>query len=286
MLSVSSAVFERHLSALRRHAHPAFLSDLVDGLRSDAPPPRMVALTFDDAYADTLREVEPLLRTYGIPATVFVPTGLLGTEPWWDRLARILCTAGQLPADIVVPAGEGGQFRRALTDGERSSPPGSGVRALLTSEVYDALRSLSQEAQAAFLDALEDEMGASCDTVREVVVSAAEVAELDGSELFEVGSHSVTHPVLTESPMHARRSEVEGSRQTLEALVGRTVDLFSYPNGARDPETDELLREAGYRAGCASQPGVATTDADPFALPRFWPVEDADHVDRLVRHWL
>lgn len=42
-------------------------------------------LTFDDAYRGAVRNALPELRSRGLPATVFVAPGLLGTDGfWWD----------------------------------------------------------------------------------------------------------------------------------------------------------------------------------------------------------
>jgi peptidoglycan/xylan/chitin deacetylase (PgdA/CDA1 family) len=43
----------------------------------------MVAITFDDAFAHVFDRVIPILRKYDLPATIFVPTGHLGSAPRW-----------------------------------------------------------------------------------------------------------------------------------------------------------------------------------------------------------
>ena len=48
-----------------------------------APPPGLAALSFDDGMDNNLTVLAPLLREYGIPATVYVITGLIGEpNPW------------------------------------------------------------------------------------------------------------------------------------------------------------------------------------------------------------
>jgi peptidoglycan/xylan/chitin deacetylase (PgdA/CDA1 family) len=45
---------------------------------TEPPRSRAVAITFDDAFASVLELARPLLVRYGMPATVFVPTDLVG----------------------------------------------------------------------------------------------------------------------------------------------------------------------------------------------------------------
>ena len=49
------------------------------------PPPGLAALSFDDGMEDNHSVLLPILREYGIPATIYVTTGFLGgPNPWMD----------------------------------------------------------------------------------------------------------------------------------------------------------------------------------------------------------
>ncbi len=62
------------------------VSELVETLRGDEPPPGLVALSFDDGMDDNHAVVLPIMREYGLPATVYVATGLIGKpNPWMAR---------------------------------------------------------------------------------------------------------------------------------------------------------------------------------------------------------
>ena len=81
------------------------VSELVDAGRGSAPPPGLAALSFDDGMHDNLTVVLPLLREYGIPATVYVATGLSGRpNPWIDPRAGMR----MLTRDEVVELADGG----------------------------------------------------------------------------------------------------------------------------------------------------------------------------------
>jgi peptidoglycan/xylan/chitin deacetylase (PgdA/CDA1 family) len=62
--------FERQLRWLREnHFHFATLSELSG---ENPPPPRTVAITFDDGYEDNFTTALPLLRRYGARATLYL----------------------------------------------------------------------------------------------------------------------------------------------------------------------------------------------------------------------
>lgn len=74
--------FARQMEWLARHYQPIAMGRLVGLLRADRPlPERSVAVTIDDGYLDAYTHAYPILRRLGIPATLFVPVGLVGRRP-------------------------------------------------------------------------------------------------------------------------------------------------------------------------------------------------------------
>ena len=59
------------------------VAELAARARGGEPPPGLVALSFDDGMRDNHAVVLPLLQEYGIPATVYVVSGIIGKpNPW------------------------------------------------------------------------------------------------------------------------------------------------------------------------------------------------------------
>ena len=59
------------------------VADLVDRKGDGEPPAGLLALSFDDGLHDNHEVLLPILREYGIPATVYVMTGYIGQPyPW------------------------------------------------------------------------------------------------------------------------------------------------------------------------------------------------------------
>jgi peptidoglycan/xylan/chitin deacetylase (PgdA/CDA1 family) len=60
--------------------YPVTVAELVSSRSGRPLPPRPVALTFDDAYADFYSAALPVLRAHGFRATLYVPTAYVGAS--------------------------------------------------------------------------------------------------------------------------------------------------------------------------------------------------------------
>lgn len=83
------------------------------------------------------------------------------------------------------------------------------------------------------------------------VLRWAQVQEMAAAGI-EFGSHTCTHPELTQIPLAQRRDEIVRSRHDLQAKLGTEVASFCYPRGKLDEATIQLVSEAGYRCGVVS----------------------------------
>jgi peptidoglycan/xylan/chitin deacetylase (PgdA/CDA1 family) len=83
---VTPAALDEQLGYLRSAGfYGTTLEEWAEARRLNRPlPGRAVLLTFDDAYVDFQEEAWPILRRYGFPATLFVPTAHVGDSNVWD----------------------------------------------------------------------------------------------------------------------------------------------------------------------------------------------------------
>ncbi len=85
----------------------------------------------------------------------------------------------------------------------------------------------------------------------------------------EIGSHTRTHPFLTQLPPDQAREEITSSRKELEDLFGRPILHFCYPYGDWNERVRDLVAEAGYKTACTTDPGINRPGVSPLALKRF-----------------
>lgn len=98
-------------------------------------------------------------------------------------------------------------------------------------------------------------------------VSKSQLRELS-ERGFEVGSHSVTHSLLTDLAPERVREELSESKDALEQLTGRKVAHFSCPGGRWSPLVARLAAELGYESVATSRVGVNDRASDRFRLAR------------------
>jgi peptidoglycan/xylan/chitin deacetylase (PgdA/CDA1 family) len=87
-------------------------------------------------------------------------------------------------------------------------------------------------------------------------------------ETVLIGSHTVTHPMLTLLEKNEAKSEIRESRTQLERLVRKPVKLFSFPYGAFNEELVTCCREEGYERVFSTLPLLANTTPKEFITGR------------------
>jgi peptidoglycan/xylan/chitin deacetylase (PgdA/CDA1 family) len=273
--------FAEQMAVLRREANPISLDEMIEGLKIGSLPPRAVAVTFDDGYADNLYQAKPVLEEHEIPATLFVASGYLGRRFWWDELAYLLRDSETLPQEISVEAA-GKTFQWRLPDADKESGH------LLLEETYRDMLGFTAEQQEQALQQLRQlivpaHKQSNCNGR---ALTPDELQDFSSNGLVTIGSHSVSHPLLASLSRESQRQEIEWSKRDLEALLGKSVNSFSYPNGSYDKTTRSLVQDAGYAYACASHNDVSSVKTDRFNLPRFWiPDQNGSQFSGWLRRW-
>jgi peptidoglycan/xylan/chitin deacetylase (PgdA/CDA1 family) len=299
-LCVSEDNFVAQLEVINERANPIPLQKLISAKRDTELPQRPVSLTFDDGYLDNLKAAKPLLEHFQTPATMFLTTGYFAAahEYWWDALERIVFGHALPNGNLTLEINK--QTHTWTVDTSSCATlPGDTWRAweeprnsrdALYQSLYKILSPLTLNEKHAVLKQLESWSGAE-PLIREGYrsVTVSEARELAASPQIEVGAHTVTHPVLSSQSVAVQKSEIQESAHTLERLIEKPVTSFAYPYGKRSHytrKTVSLLRESGFRCGCANFWGVVTTRTNRYELPRIQALNcGADEFSREMDLW-
>jgi len=276
-VSATPQEFGRHMDYVAEHFQPVSLAQvegaLIDGLRL---PRRPLLLTFDDGYRDNLTNALPVARDRGIPMTVFLATGFIGSgRPFpWDLAAWCFAHTKRTRVDLPV-IGE----QSWATEQEREEVLGSWL---------EALKRRPEVEREAATAALPDCLGMTVPPggFPDLCLSWAEVRAM-AAEGVAFGAHTEQHPILTRVPGDRARREVRQSKRRIEEELGRPVTAFAYPNGGRADVNDgisRLLHEEGYRLAFTLLPGpdrIRAARRAPLNLRRAY-IHHGDHVARFA----
>ncbi|MBI1766323.1 MAG: polysaccharide deacetylase family protein [Acidobacteria bacterium] len=301
-LHLPPARFAEQLDIIKRHATVLRLDELVRGLNEGKLPRRAVVITFDDGYANNLTHAKPLLEKYGVPATIFIASGYLGgqREFWSDELERLLLTPGRLPAHLRLringhsPAWdlrEAADYQPSDYARHRTwnawQPETPTLRHTVYRALYQEMQTLPQTEQQRVLAELQAQVEfTAAPRPLHRFLTLAELHSLAQDELIEIGSHTVTHPLLPHLSPAEQEGEIHDSKIALEEITGRPVTSFAYPYGRYTAETARIVRATGFLSACAAEGTVTQAKADLFQLPRC-PVQDWDgaQFERLLTWW-
>lgn len=245
-LVVTPEAFRAHCRLLAQH-YTVLPLDLalrkVESGQSTGRP--LAAITFDDGYQDNYLLAAPILAEYGIQATFFVVAGFVDTEtvPWYDQAGLAWNALHRLGHALDAP-----NAHMAMAMAKRLSP--------------------AQRDE--WVAALQRRAGPLAVPAMDRIMTSPQLKDLV-SKGHEIGSHTLTHPLLPQCDDATLANELQQSRATLAAIIGRSITGICYPNGDCDDRVAQAARAAGYAYATSVESGINDPAAlDGFALKRWF----------------
>lgn len=250
------AEFERHVDYLAANYNLISLRELVDMLARGEQPRRAALLTFDDGYANTLRQAMPILYRRRIPMTIFPVTSVIGNHDllWQHKLAWLLADGHEAR---VVDA-----LRAEGWDMDDSDIP-----------VADYVRRNYRIQLSKILDGVLEMVGQTSSALAAKHRPYLEPEEIAGAdrEFVEFGNHTDTHPVLSALTIQQQLAEITAAGKALADLTGHPPLALAYPFGLKahyGEEAERLARDTGHRAALDMRRRMNVGLVSPFDLSR------------------
>lgn len=236
-----AAALERQLRLVRLAFPIVPLDQLASGSNAGGNGRARVALTFDDGLRNNVEVAYPILRKLGLSATFFVCPGLIERGQWlWNHEAR----------------------QRLLSLGRPVVEVEATIERMKTLKIAERRR-IEEEIRAA-----TPRFDPTAEQREEFDLATWE--ELRGLDprTVTIGSHTMTHPILTSLDEDETEAETRDSRFALERRLDREVSIFCYPNGDLN---DGALASARryYRSAVTTEAGCLQGAVDPHRMPRY-----------------
>ena len=257
--AVTPRAFEQQMRWLVRHFDVVPLRVLLAGEEDRTGSARRrprAALTFDDGYAEIVRNALPVCQQLGVAGTVFPVCDHLagqGQTLWFDAFYQMLQAA-------CGPVGP---------DGEDPVVDGVPVSSWVRGQDKEALQRASPDERESILREFAERLQVRSTPDAELYLSEEDLAHLIGLG-WGVGGHGVTHSRLTSLDDARLRDELVRS-VTLAGRFDAGDVVFAYPDGAHDDRVRAFAAEAGIRWGLTVSPGPVIRGGrfDPLAVPRY-----------------
>lgn len=265
LISASCDEFAWQMNHLKRHYHPMTLLDVLDYQeRGEELPKNAVVVTFDDGFDDNYYNAFKILKALDMSATFFISTDYIDETKvfWFDWLVFAM---KKTEAERVCFVDYG--FDETITHDKSD-------RSDVTNRVMKFLREIPDEDRVICFESLQQQLNvAMTDEEKRLSgsVTTDEIIEMAESGM-EIGSHTMSHPMLSRLSEENLAKEMSGSRAALNSIKSVNCRTIAFPFGGASAFNDSVKREAkaaGYGVACSYQSGLSNiVEDDNYQLKR------------------
>jgi peptidoglycan/xylan/chitin deacetylase (PgdA/CDA1 family) len=204
-----------------------------------------VIITVDDGWRENLINIVPIAHYNQIPVTIFITT-----EPLIDG---------------------GGYWWSYIK---------TGIKKGLTYCTVPFLKTIPNVNRLSILNHIKTLVH-----LRRESMTVSELKNVSISPFIQFGSHTVSHPILSNCSDDEANYEILQSKLTLDRLLPAKVISFSYPNGDFTERDVKLLKKHGYKLAFTTKPAMIKFDKkiDMFRLPRYEVLDNASLNENICR---
>lgn len=263
LISASSDSFSRQMDYIKDHFNCISLQDLIDHLNNKLLlPKRPIIITFDDGYRDNYEIAYPILKSRNIPASIFVATDYIGSNKifWFDYIAYLIFHTSQNQLTL-----DDKQFIIGKTSESRRQ---------CSEKILQYLKSLPNRARLDAIEKIRLNLNIAVDekdNPLSATLSWEHIKEMSQNRI-EFGSHSKTHPILSQLEQKELIQELSESKSALEFHINKPINIIAYPEGGYNEYSISVIlacKEAGYELGVSYVAGTQSeNDISAFEIRR------------------
>ena len=258
--------FKRQLEYFAKERSVVSTSDVIKAVKGDlALPKNAVWLTFDDGYKDHFDYVLPLLESFGFDGAFFPVSDCCTKSQVLDvnKIHYILALAEtddllleNLRDEMLGEGYERSDWDHFWASVDRSNRYDN-ENIMFFKRMLQVELPLKQR-QNIILNLFERIVGRSeADVANELYMSQSDLISLH-KKGFTVGSHTTSHPWLTNLSADEQKNEIDNSLSALKSIRGDLDNwIMCYPYGEYNEDTLSILKEKNCALALTSKVGSA-----------------------------
>ncbi|MDR3196247.1 MAG: polysaccharide deacetylase family protein [Planctomycetaceae bacterium] len=256
--------FKEQMCILRKEYNPVTLDEIAGWLRGiRLLPPRSVAVTFDDGFADNYYIAAPIMEQYDIRGTVYLTVDAVQRQelPWFCRTAFLFQQAGIR--------------KTVLTDTETKRTwnlenPAENREAFIYYS-YPCAKLVGEELRN-YIEKLETWFDFRLDRNNIQGMMTFEQARELRQRGHIIGNHTFSHSNLAHIPQELLYREIAEANEILEQELEEAVEHFSYPHPCLEPQWNNATlaetEKLNYKTAVLTTSGLVTRRSLSLLLPR------------------
>lgn len=260
-LCVSPKNFKDQLTYLKKNYKFLTIEQFNDHLFNKKPfPKNSLFITFDDGYADNLKNAIPILEELNLQAVFYIATRNLGTNLlfWWDELDLLFRFEDEMDKAVLSEL-----FKTTDT---------KSIKELYDHYLNMLKRSHDVRQRDAHLNSIR-KLRTINDAEKEkcVCLNFSELKKLASSKAAIIGAHTKEHLSLWCLSEEDQRKEITESISTLKDLLNIPIDYFAYPYGEKrdyNEKTMKICEGLKLKHAAANFGGYMNSESDRYAFTR------------------
>ncbi len=263
---VTTKTFELHLDYLTKHYNIIPLELLANNYDTK----NSCIITFDDGWSDNYQYAYPVLKKYNVPATIFITTNMIDSNqwPWPDRISYYIHTASGEQISELFEIIDNSSHKKNRTIGENrlssrnklfiSDHLISYIKNLDVNDIHSLMNSIDY-----YMSPLGKELN-----MQKSWLTWEEILDMSQNNI-SFGAHTHNHTILTNTSIDNTIEEINTSKKVLSNHLGKSVEMFCYPNGNYNEDIINILKDQGFKIATTTQSGSISQSKNLLTLPRF-----------------
>lgn len=201
------------------------------------PKKNTLTISFDDGYKNNLTTALPLLEKYKIPTT-FCISGVCLQHEIYPMLWH----------DVIDGMDYFFKSETYIFDNHEIH---NFIDTKSGKHIYDIVKEVEADTRDRELKRLieENKLMEKFETMPEEIwklMNSAELEELSKSNVVTISSHGHYHYNLGLIDVKKATEDMHHSKVLIESIIGKTIDMFAYPDGHYTKEIKEIAADLGF----------------------------------------